>query len=40
MVIGDVKLTVKQPAAIELTRRDHSAGTRLPCHYIGISKLR
>jgi len=32
MVIRGIKLKGKQPAAMELTRRDHSADTRL--HYI------
>jgi len=34
MVIRGIKLKANQPAAIELTRRDHSADTRL--HYIII----
>ena len=37
MVIWGVKLAGKQPAAIELTQRDHSTDTRL--HYTGISAL-
>ena len=37
MVIWGVELAGKQPAAIELTQRDHSTDTRL--HYTGISAL-
>jgi len=35
MVIRGIKLTGKQPAATELTQRDHFTNTRLQCHYIG-----
>jgi len=40
MVIRGIKLTPKQPAAIEPTRQDHSTDAMLQFHYIGISKLR
>jgi len=40
MVIGCFKPTGKQPAAMVLTRRDHSTDTRLHYHDIGISELR
>jgi len=40
MVLRGNKLTGKQPAAIELTRRDHSIYTRLCHRYIGMSELR
>jgi len=40
MVIRGTKPTGKQPAAIELSRRDQSSDTRLHYHYIGISELR
>jgi len=40
MVIRGIKLTGKQLAAIELTRRNHCTDTRLHWHYIGISELR
>jgi len=39
MVIRGIKLTGKQPAAIELTRRDHSTDTRLNYHYTGLREL-
>jgi len=34
-----IKLTGKQPAATELTRRDHSTDIRLHYRCIGISEL-
>ena len=40
IVIREIKLRGKQPAAIELTRRDHSTDTRLHNHYIGTNQLR
>jgi len=35
-----MKLTGKQPAVIELSRRVHSTDTRLHYYYIGRSELR
>ena len=40
MVIRGIKLTGKQPAAIELPQRGHSTDTGLHYYYIGISELR
>jgi len=39
MVIRGIKLTGKQPAAIVITRRDHTIDARLHHHYLGISEL-
>jgi len=40
MAIRVIKLTGKQPAATELTRRDYFANARLRLYYLGISELR
>jgi len=39
MPIRGIKLTGKQPAALELPRRVHSTHTRLHYNYIGINEL-
>jgi len=39
MVIRGIKLTGKQPAVIELTRRNHSTDARLHYHYIRTSDM-
>ena len=40
MLIWGIKLTGKQPAAIELHRRVHSTDTELHCHYTWTSEVR
>jgi len=40
MVIRSIELTGKQPAAIEITRRDQFTDTRLQYICIGISEFR